>query len=167
MKNSVSASLCCDGCGQVASPEHIARRLQRLEWSTRYRPIHIAALLLGPVAPAKDSDFLYAPSGEFSGEAAEVLRGRGIESAGKSRDAVLAEFQRGGFFLAHVLECPLDGSEFSTMEIQVLLEGRLPSLVARIRRSLKPKKLVAISSELAPLLPLLKESCNDLAVLES
>src|ERR1700747_3025310 len=93
------AALRCDGCGQAASPEHIARRLQRLEWATRYRPIHIGALLLGDVAPSNDADFLYAPAGAFSGEAALVLRGRGVETAGKSRETVLAEFQRGGFFL--------------------------------------------------------------------
>ena len=138
----------CDGCGQLASPEHIARRLQRLEWATRYRPIHIGALLLGAVAPAKESDFLYAPSGEFSGEAALVLAACGIASAGKSRDAVLAEFQRSGSFLVHALECPLDGLDSEQSQIQVLLEGRLPSVIARIRRSLKPKNLVPISSSL-------------------
>jgi len=30
-------------------------------------------------------------------------------TAGKTRDAVHAEFQRAGFFLTHVLECPLNG----------------------------------------------------------
>ena len=32
-------ALRCDGCGQAASPEHMARRLRRLEWTTRYRPV--------------------------------------------------------------------------------------------------------------------------------
>ena len=162
-----SASLRCDGCGQLASPEHIARRMQRLEWATRYRPIHIGALLLGAAAPLKDSDFLYAPDGEFTGEAAGVLKACGIEIKGKARDAVLTEFQRGGFFLAHVLECPVDGSNSVTTEIEALLEPRLPSIIARIRRSLKPKKLVPVSRVLDPLLPRLQESCNRVAVLES
>jgi hypothetical protein len=162
-----SASLRCDGCGQLASPEHIARRLQRLEWATRYRPIHIGALLLGAAAPLKDSDFLYAPDGEFTGEAADVLKASGIEIKGKARDAVLTEFQRGGFFLTHVLECPLDGSNSVTTEIEALLEPRLPSIIARIRRSLKPKKLVPVSRVLDPVLPRLQESCNRVAVLES
>jgi hypothetical protein len=90
-----------------------------------------------------------------------------MEVGGKSREAVLTEFQRGGFFLTHVLECPLDDVHPDEAKAQVLLEGRLPSVIARIRRSLKPKKLVAISPVLNPLLPRLKESCNDLAVLES
>jgi hypothetical protein len=162
-----SASLRCDGCGQLASPEHIARRLQRLEWATRYRPIHIGALLLGAAGPLKDSDFLYAPDGEFTGEAADVLKACGIEIKGKARDAILTEFQRGGFFLTHVLECPLDGRNSVTTEIEALLEPRLPSIIARIRRSLKPKKLVPISRVLDRLLPRLQESCNRVAVLES
>ena len=157
----------CDGCGQPASPEHIARRLQRLEWATRYRPIHIAALLLGDVAPSSDLDFLYAPAGEFSGEAALVLRRHGIETVGKSRETVLAEFQRGGFFLAHLLECPLERSEADGAVVAGLLEQRLASVIARIRRSLKPKKVIAISPMPGFLLEQLKKSVTDVAVLES
>ena len=157
----------CDGCGQPASPEHIARRLQRLEWATRYRPIHIGALLLGDVAPSNDADFLYAPGGAFSGEAAEVLRDRAIDTAGKPREAVLAEFQRGGFFLAHVLECPLERGEAGGAVVAGLLEQRLAPVIARIRRSLKPKKVIAISPMPGFLLEQLKKSVTDVAVLES
>lgn len=135
----------CDGCGQLASSEHVTRRLERLEWSTRYRPVHIGTLLLGAVAPQKDSDFLYAGSGEFTGEAAMVLEAVGITSRGKPPEATLAEFQRGGFFLAHALECPAEDANASPATIQGLLEQQLASVMARIRRSLKPKKLVPIS----------------------
>jgi len=51
----VPTLLPCDGCGQPASAEHIARRLQRLEWATRFRPIHIQAPLgsiCNPTFPA-------------------------------------------------------------------------------------------------------------------
>ena len=157
----------CDGCGQLASPEHIARRLKRLEWATRYRPVHIGALLLGAIAPLKDADFLYAPSGEFTGEADFVLRSRGIDKGGKSRETVLAEFQRGGFFLAHVLECPLERADAGPAETLALLSRRLPSVIARIRRSLKPKKLVLIAPMPDPFAERLKEVCNEVAVLES
>jgi hypothetical protein len=161
------AALRCDGCGQAASPEHIARRLQRLEWATRYRPIHIGALLLGDVAPSNDADFLYAPAGAFSGEAALVLRGRGVETAGKSRETVLAEFQRGGFFLTHVLECPLEPGKAEKAGMEGLVAERLASVIARIRRSLQPKKVIAISPMPGFLLEQLKKSCTDVAVLES
>lgn len=140
-----SVDLRCDGCGQAASPEHIARRLQRLEWTTRFRPIHVGTLLLGAVSPQKGSEFIYAPEGAWDGEAKLLLSAAGIALQGKSPEATLAEFQRGGFLLAHVLECPLDEKNVS---IQQLLASRLPQVLTRIRRSLKPKRLALISSSL-------------------
>ncbi len=137
----------CDGCGQTASPAHVAQRLQRLEWTTRYRPVHIGALLLGAIAPREDAEFLYAPEGKFAGEAKRVLQATGVSTSGKSGDAVLAEFQRGGFLLAHVLECPLE--ETNSVKVQELIEFCLPATLARIRRSLKPRKLALVSGELA------------------
>src|SRR5215510_13443083 len=68
----------CDGCGQMGTPGHIARRLRRLEWATRYRPVHIQTLLLGGVAPREDAEFLYAPGEEFRGEAHNLLLAVGI-----------------------------------------------------------------------------------------
>jgi len=125
--------LLCDGCGQPASPEHIARRLQRLEWTTRFRPVHIGALLLGAVAPKKDSEFLYSPGGDWGGEAKLVLAAAGVSQDGKSAEAALAEFQRGGFLLTHVLECPLEGDPG---RLPALMASRLPGVLTRIRRSL-------------------------------
>jgi len=140
-------ALRCDGCGQTASPAHVAQRLQRLEWTTRYRPVHIGALLLGAIAPREDAEFLYAPEGKFAGEAKRVLQATGVSTSGKSGDAVLAEFQRGGFLLAHVLECPLE--EINSGKVPELIEFCLPATLGRIRRSLKPRKLGLISGELA------------------
>jgi len=139
----------CDGCGQAASPEHISRRLQRLEWTTRYRPVHISALLLGGVSPLAEEVFLYA--GKFKGEAGLLLEAVGISSAGKSSDAVLSEFQRGGFFLTHVLECPLETGQAGESSLEDLLMRRVSSVLTRIRRSLKPKRVVLISGLLTPL----------------
>jgi hypothetical protein len=140
-------ALRCDGCGQAASAAHVARRLQRLEWATRYRPLHVGALLLGAVAPRDDVEFLYAPEGKFAGEAQRVLQATGVSANGKSPDAVLAEFQRGGFLLAHVLECPLE--ETNSGRLRELVEDWLPATLTRIRRSLKPKRVVLISRRLA------------------
>jgi hypothetical protein len=145
------ATLRCDGCGQPASPEHIARRLKRLEWTTRFRPIHIGTLLLGAIAPKNDSEFLYSPAGAWEGEAETLLGATGIVSEGKSPEATLAEFQRGGFFLTHVLECPLEDGEGD--KIQQLLADRLPQVLTRIRRSLKPKRLAPICRALQQFLP--------------
>ncbi len=145
-------AMVCDGCGQEASAEHITRRLQRLEWATRYRPVHINTLLLGAFSPQEENDFLYAPSGEFRGEAAFLLDAVGVSTVGKAAEAVHAEFQRAGFFLTHVLECPLDTSTGQEAEAVALLTKRLPAVATRIRRSLKPKRVVLISRALGPIL---------------
>jgi hypothetical protein len=143
----------CDGCGQAASPEHIARRLRRLEWTTRFRPVHIATLLLGAVAPQSDSEFIYSPVGAWEGEAKSLFAAAGLKLPGKSAEATLAEFQRGGFLLTHVLECPLEHDEGAS--VQQLVAARLPAVLSRIRRSLKPKRLIPISPALQQFLPAL------------
>src|SRR5438270_13756650 len=102
----INSELPCDGCGRLASPDHIAHRLQSLEWATRFRPIHINILLLGAVAPTEDFDLIYSLAGDWRGEAKMLLTSLGVTTEGKSPNAILAEFQRGGFFLTHVLECP-------------------------------------------------------------
>lgn len=142
----------CDGCGQPASPEHIARRLQRLEWATRYRPIHLHTLLLGAISPHAPAEFLYSPDEAHSGEAANIVAAAGISSAAKSGDAMLSEFQRRGIYLTHVFGCPLDVPSSGADFLNNALITRLPALFTRIRRSLKPKRLAFISETLTPLI---------------
>jgi hypothetical protein len=144
------SALVCDGCGQEALAEHIARRLQRLEWTTRYRPVHIHTLLLGAFSPRVENEFLYAPSEEFYGEAAQLFYAAGISMAGKAADTLQAEFQRAGYFLTHVLECPLDGDRLKGPDIAALLKRRLQAVATRVRRSLKPKRVMAITEHLSP-----------------
>src|SRR2546423_7704456 len=100
-------ALVCDGCGQAATAEHIARRLQRLEWTTRYRPVHIHTLLLGAFSPLRDEEFLYRSGGEFRGEAAQILEAVGISPAGEKRGAGEAGCQPGRSFLFHACAGPL------------------------------------------------------------
>ncbi len=142
----------CDGCAQAASAEHIAKRLRRLEWTTRYRPVHIGTLLLGAFPPEEDSEFLYAGGNPFRGEAALVLDDVGVPHASKPSESVLADFRRRGFFLTHIMECPLEtvGSD-SPPVLEQLLEKRASAVFSRIRRSLKPKQLVLLSDALEPL----------------
>jgi hypothetical protein len=145
----MSKLLVCDGCGQLADSVHIARRLERLAWSTRFRSVHIQALLMAGIAPKENAEFLYAPDSGFHGEAGEILNAVEVRAEGKAVEAVLGEFQKLGLMLAHVLECPLNDG-VSVAESPALLEKQLPSVFARIRRSLKPKRVLLLSSELAP-----------------
>jgi len=147
----------CDGCGQLASAEHLARRLQRLEWATRFRPIHIQALLLAASAPDADSDFLYTLDSAFTGQAANLLAALGISTAGKSAEEVLTDFQKRGLVLAHLLECPVEPGTKPTEAVDII-DRHLPQALARIRRSLKPKRVLVISPELQPFVPQLSES---------
>ena len=140
-----NAGLRCDGCGQLASAGHVARRLRRLEWATRYRPVHIQALLLGAVAPREDADYLYSPGGDFRGEAANLLWALGISFTARPAEQVHAEFQGAGLFLAHILECPLEDGDGSKVDATGLLREHLPSVASRIRRSLKPKRVILVT----------------------
>lgn len=147
---SETIALACDGCGQKASAEHIARRLERLEWATRYRPVHIHTLLLGGMSPVEEREFVYSPRGEFRGEAASVFSAAGISLARKDPEAVHAEFQRGGFFLTHILECPFESNSGRADALALVLSQRLSAVATRIRRSLKPKRVVLFSRALEP-----------------
>ena len=145
-----SIEIPCDGCGQAASPEHIAERLKRLEWSTRYRPVHIQTLFLCAASQPEEREFLYSPSCDFSGEAGRVLEVAGIGADGKSVETVQAEFQRAGFFLTAVLECAFETESQGGAKRLSLLEQRVPAMGTRIRRSLKPKRVALISEGLEP-----------------
>ena len=93
---------------------------------------------------------MYAPGGEFQGEAALLLDAVGISTAGKGGDAVHSEFQRAGFFLTHVLECPIEGEGSRATEAQAALKSRLAAVATRVRRSLKPKRVMAVTDGLTP-----------------
>jgi hypothetical protein len=107
--------------------------------------VHIHTLLLGGSSPVEERDFLYAPQAEFHGEAGLLVTAAGISTAGKSPDTVQTEFQRGGFFLTHVLECPLEQENAGTAMVSSLLAEHLPKATARIRRSLKPKRVMVVT----------------------
>lgn len=145
--SSMPTLLTCDGCGQAASPEHFAGRLQRLEWTSRFRPVHIQTLLVAAISPGSDAAFLYNPAGNWTGEAAELLTAANIQTADKNPEAVLAEFQKLGLQLIYVLDCPLENNPGES-EIQALLQNQLRSSIARIRRSLKPKRVRLIAPQL-------------------
>jgi hypothetical protein len=152
-----SKLLTCDGCGQPADSSHISRRLERLAWSTRFRPIHVHAVLLAGIAPKNETEFLYSPRSTFDGEAHGILDAVLLSTAGKSPESVQTEFQKLGLMLAHILECPLNDNA-SEAQAHALLETQLPSVIARIRRSLKPKRLLLISPELPSLAPKLHQA---------
>lgn len=107
--------------------------------------------------PAQQSSFLYAESEQFSGEAGQILEAVEISTEGKARETVLSEFQKRGMLLIHVLECPLEG-RLSTSEIAALLERQWRATQARVRRSLKPKRVLVFCKEMETLAPRISEA---------
>jgi hypothetical protein len=151
----------CDGCGLRASPEHIAQRVRRLELSTRFRPVHIGVLFVALVPPVRSEDDFYAPaeSKEFAGPFLEALEVHSpAEKAapelpsGASDLAKLAEFQRRGFHLAYLSECPLpENGE----PVESTIARLAPTLIRRIRFNYKPKCVAPLGQELFPLVEIL------------
>jgi hypothetical protein len=125
---------------------------------TRYRPVHVGTVMLAAYSPDADSDFLYAETAEITGEAKSVLAATGIDVSGKKKEAILSEFQRGGFLLGYVLECPLEPESRNEGALAALLKARMPAFLARLRRSFQAKRVASISSKLDPLFAGLTET---------
>ncbi|HEV2399938.1 MAG TPA: hypothetical protein VGS27_23570, partial [Candidatus Sulfotelmatobacter sp.] len=74
---------------------------------------------------------------------------------GKSEEALLTEFQRAGFFLTECCECPVQDAATWNSDLAVRMA---PSVLRRVQFSYKPKHILLLSSELAPLIPFFRES---------
>lgn len=148
----------CDGCGLPASPEHIAERLRRLELSTRFRPVHIGVLFVALAPPVRPEDDFYraANSKEFADpflEALDIHSSAGsaalesnVHATGSAR---LVEFQRRGYYLAHLSECPLPADKEPASSTIARLG---PTLIRRIKFNYRPKQIAPLGQELLPLI---------------
>src|SRR6266851_3985555 len=153
--------LACDGCGLPASPQHIADRLSRLELSTRFRPVHIGVLFVTLAPSVRPEDDFYGPgeSKEFADPFLEALEiHSSTEKALPGTDAHpiesarLVEFQRRGYYLAYLSECPIPANEEPTAATIARLS---PTLIRRIRFNYKPKHIAPLGQELFPLIEML------------
>jgi len=154
--------LLCDGCGLPAWPQHIAERVRRLELSTRFRPVHIGALFVALAPPVRPEDDFYGHAGskEFSDPFLEALEipgstekaapGSGPHAADSAR---LAEFQRRGYYLAYLSECPIPENDVPAAATIARLST---TLIRRIRFNYKPKHIAPLGQELFPLVELLR-----------
>jgi hypothetical protein len=115
-------------------------------------------LLVSAFPPQADSEFLYAAPGVFQGEAARLLEALDVPYLEKAGAAVLSDFQRRGFLLVHVMDCPPNPEVNNPAEIQLLIKARLSTLFTRVRRSLKPKRVALVSLLLEPLADRFSES---------
>jgi hypothetical protein len=161
-----STSMPCDGCGLPASPEHLAARTERLELATRYRPIHIhlVFLALAPM-PRLEDDFYRPPeSRDFFDpflSALDILpeAGKlGREANGREADlSRLLEFQKRGYYLTYLSECPLMAQEDADVARECI--SRLAStLIKRIRFNYKLRHIALLGANLAPLIEILQQA---------
>jgi hypothetical protein len=160
----------CDSCGLPATPEHIARRIRRLELATRFRPLHIGVLFLGEAPPTCFEDYFYFCEGGPAGSPLEhaglsrvlfesLLTGVGIEvKAGKSNESRLVEFQKRGFFCADLVECPVEEIAPGVANASELARCYGPTLVKRIQFSYKPKHVVLLPTRARDLIPVLQQA---------
>lgn len=151
----------CDGCGAQVDEAHIRRRIERLELATRFRPIHIQALLLDASPPGAPEDYFYRAAGSSQRSvAAQMLFDEITKCMGRKpgetmpEESVLAEFQRRGLFLAYAVECPVESPE----GLSAALEHLASTVLLRLNSSYKPKFVVPISEALQPLIPLLQSN---------
>ena len=162
----------CDGCGLPAPAAHITARLERLELATRFRPVHINLLFvaLQPSINLEDDFYRTPESAPILNSLAEALQlstseGVVVPSVDdhQARTARLIEFQRRGYYLAYVAECPLpaggDSAQAEDKRDTASLLLRLgPTLVKRIKFNYKPKQVALLGTELHPLVELLKQA---------
>jgi hypothetical protein len=156
-----STSILCDGCGLPASPEHIAARLERLELVTRFRPIHIQVLFVALDPMPRPEDEFYRPpeSRQFFDSLLSALdfSTHAESNAAEAAAANLLEFQRRGYYLTYLSECPLppahSASKSADKSAASECIARLtPTLVKRIRFNYKPKHVALLGTNLSPLI---------------
>jgi len=75
------------------------------------------------------------------------LKSLRVQTAGRTVDQVLGDFQRRGYLLAHILECG-QVSDCDALGREALAR-RIPATLTRIRRSFRPKRVLLLGQELA------------------
>lgn len=142
----------CDGCTVEASAEHLRRRIVRLEWASRFRPIHISTLILAPTPPAALEDDFYYP-GDLPREPRaralfeDLLGACGIPTAAGNRESALRQFQHRGLFVAEAVECPVEPQGDAGFD--ELLLRLTHTLERRVRFSYRPKSVLLLSNRLS------------------
>jgi hypothetical protein len=126
--------------------------------------VHIGVLFVAMAPLVRLEDDFYGPakSREFADPFLEALEissvtdnSRHESNAGVANSAKLAEFQRKGYYLAYLSECPLAGNEVTAAATVARLA---PTLIRRIRFNYKPKHIAPIGQELLSLADLLRQA---------
>lgn len=165
--DATSTSILCDGCELPASPEHIAARMERLELVTRFRPIHIQVLLIALDPMPRPEDEFYRPP-ETRHFFDSLLSALDISTPAESNAAEAAaanllEFQRRGYYLTYLSECPLPsahstGQGADDSAARDCITRLAPTLVKRIRFNYKPKHVALLGTNLSSLIEIFEQA---------
>jgi len=148
----------CEGCGTRTDEAHVARRTTRLDLASRMRPARIRVLLLDGAPPSRIEDYFYRaalnPADRSLGTRRyfeELMKAAGVTvAAGSQETALLAEFQRKGFFLTYAVECPFEEQD----DPKGALRRLAPTVMKRVQSVYDPAYMVPISQPTAELIRL-------------
>ena len=130
------------------------------DWNGRHgtAPFILARCCSGRMRRMRTRSFCMRSGGAYGAKRRMCSLLRAWPLLGKSWQAVLTEFQRGGFLLTYVAGMPARSQRRRGRGCRRCWRRGLPALLARIRRSLKPKRIVLISRLLEPLLASMREA---------
>jgi hypothetical protein len=119
--------------------------MARLELATRHRPFHIGLLLVCTAPPASPADDIYAwEQNSASPESRNYIQSLfacvGVSSEKTPTDQ-LADLQRHGVYVAHLVECPLPENA-PTADLAAKYGS---VLVKRITYSYKPRQIALLA----------------------
>ena len=148
----------CEGCGTRADEAHVARRTKRMELASRLRPGRIRVLFLDGSPPSRIEDYFFCAATDRSERSFgarrlfdELMKAAGIAIAADSQEtALLADFQRKGFFLTYAVECPFEEQD----DPKGALRRCAPTVLKRVQSIYDPAYLVPISQPTSELIRL-------------
>ena len=136
----------CEGCGTRTNEAHIARRAERMELASRFRPGRIRVLLLDGAPPSRAEDYFYLAASNRADRALgarryfdELMNCASISTGADSKETTqLGEFQQKGFFLTYAVECPFEEQD----DPKAALRRLAPTVLKRVQSVYDPAYVV-------------------------
>lgn len=148
----------CEGCGTRTDDAHVARRTERLEAASHFKPGRVRVLLLDGAPPSRAEDYFYRPAAKRPDRAVgarryfdELMYCAGIPVTAESKETtLLSEFQRKGFFVTYAVDCPFEEQD----DPKGALRRLAPTVLKRVQSVYDPAYVVPISQPTAELIRL-------------
>lgn len=120
-------------------------------------------LVLQPAPPGRMEDYFYRPETNGAKRSLQAERffdammaATGVDTAReKDEAALLAEFQRKGWYVAECCECPLEESGVAAKDVA---ERFAETVVKRTRLSYRPKRVALAAHSLEPIRKALQDA---------